>query len=81
MTSRKSIYMSKLMDKLLPISTLNLNSARKNIHWAEVWKVFNCHVYDVVNIIIYYENINKDIFKVFPRLYRCSFNKLFRFYK
>lgn len=30
MTSRKSIYMSKFMDNL-PISTLNLNSARKDI--------------------------------------------------
>ena len=32
MTSRKSIYMSKFMDNLLPISMLNLNSAKKKIH-------------------------------------------------
>ena len=79
MTSRKSIYMSKFMDNLT-ISTLNLNSARKDIHWVEICKVFNGNVHNV-NIIIYHEDISKDIFKVFPRRYRSCFNKVLDFAK
>lgn len=46
MTSRKSIYMSKFMDNLLPISMLNLNSAKKKFIELK-FEVFNGHVHDV----------------------------------
>ena len=71
--------MSKFMDNL-PISTLNLNSARKDIQWVEMCKVFNGNVHNV-NIIIYHEDISKNIFKVFPRWYRSCFNKVLDFAK
>ena len=79
MTSRKSIYMSKFMDNLLPISMLNLNSAKKKNSlswnlWSFQWPCAWC-----VNIIMYHEAISEDIFKVFPRWYRSYFNKLLDF--
>ena len=43
--------MSKFMDNLLPISMLNLNSAKKKIHWVEIYEVFNGHVHDVWTLL------------------------------
>lgn len=57
------------MGNLLPVSIVNLTSARENINRADVWKIFSCHMYDIVNSILYLEDINKDIFEVFSLHY------------
>lgn len=62
---RKLIYISKVMGNFLFVSIVNFIFVRENINRVDVWKIFSCYMYDIVNFILYLEDINKDIFEVF----------------
>ena len=56
MTSRKSMYCTRrLMGKVLLVGTVDLTSPKTGVNWTEVWKVFSCHVYEVVNTVIHHQ--------------------------